>query len=410
MSSSAALATVTATLQNLLTSVVGGAMVTTQPPSIARATGGNGPQINLFLYGTHINEVLRNSPLPSSSSSGASGVPPLALVLKYLITAYGADNDDISAQQLLGQAMLLFHDHPLLSRTDIEGIAPDSGLQEQIERVRITPDPFNLDNMSKLWSSFQTAEYRLSATYEVSAVLIDSQRDSKAPLPVLRRGEQDRGPEVVATPAAVLQGLRFPQQKPGVELGDRLVLLGENLTVEHTEVFLQHPLLPTAIPLPPDPDGSTNELPVTLPALADNPNLSSQWPAGFYRIALHHQPPGRPAWSSNALAMPLSPQIISRTPASSAAGSLVLTLECIPQILPDQRVHLLFGERSLAADSITTPADPAAATTLVFTVTDAAARLEPYVLRLRVDGVDSIPVDFTGPVPVFADNQKVSVT
>ncbi len=108
--------------------------------------------------------------------------------------------------------------------------------------------------------------------------------------------------------------------------------------------------------------------------------------------------------------MPLSPKIESIDPTSAPAGNVVLTLECIPQIKDGQRVVLLFSDRTITPDSITTPADPAARTTLVFTVENALARTEPYVLRLRVDGVDSIPVDYSGDTPQFADNQKVTIT
>ena len=59
--------------------------------------------------------------------------------------------------------------------------------------------------------------------------------------------------------------------------------------------------------------------------------------------------------------------------------------------------------------NLTTPADPTAFSTLVFTVEDAVAKPNPYVLRLRVDGVDSIPVDFSGDTPAFRDNQKVTI-
>jgi hypothetical protein len=59
------------------------------------------------------------------------------------------------------------------------------------------------------------------------------------------------------------------------------------------------------------------------------------------------------------------------------------------------------------ATSITTPADPNAPTTLLFLVPDVEAG--EYVLRLRVDGVDSIPVDFSGDLPQFDEGQKVTV-
>jgi hypothetical protein len=41
--------------------------------------------------------------------------------------------------------------------------------------VRVTLQPLSLEEMSRLWSTFQT-QYRLSVAYEVSVVLIDSAR------------------------------------------------------------------------------------------------------------------------------------------------------------------------------------------------------------------------------------------
>src|SRR4030065_98443 len=136
MSGPNALATVTATLRHLLSSAA--ATVSTKPPSVARV-GESGEQINIFLYSTHCNPAFSNFPMPGEARSGENAYPPLPLVLNYLITAYGANDDDISGQQLMGRAMSILHDHPLLGKTDIEGITPDSGLQQQIERVRITP-------------------------------------------------------------------------------------------------------------------------------------------------------------------------------------------------------------------------------------------------------------------------------
>ncbi|MBL0011645.1 MAG: hypothetical protein IPP22_13115 [Nitrosomonas sp.] len=70
----------------------------------------------------------------------------------------------------------------------------------------------------------------------------------------------------------------------------------------------------------------------------------------------------------------------------------------------------MFGDQTIKADAIVTPANPSALTTLTFTVENAATRVTSYVLRLRVDGADSIPVDFSGDTPRFADNQKVIIT
>ena len=415
MSSPDALATVTATLRHLLTPAA--ATVSTKPPSLARV-GEDGEQINIFLYSTHYNSAFSNFPMPGEARSGENAHPPLPLVLNYVITAYGASDDDISGQQLMGRAMSILHDHPLLGTTDIEGITPDSGLQQQIERVRITPATMSLDDMFKLWSSFQSAEYRLSTGYQVSVVLIESTLANRASLPVLKRGEQDRGAAVTAAPSPSLSGFRFPNQKPGAELGDTLTLLGERLAGDDFVIRFQHPLLvdpmdllvPRPIDLLPEPGRTDTEMAVKLPAQADDADVGSKWPAGFYTVNLVIQRPDMPALTSNALSMPLSPQITSVNPVTAPAGNVVLTVDCRPQIKPDQRVLLLFGDRPVNTDTIPSPLNQSAPTTLTFTVENTIARVTPYVLRLRIDGVDSIPVDFSGDTPQFAVNQKVTIT
>ncbi|SFE85600.1 DUF4255 domain-containing protein [Nitrosomonas sp. Nm166] len=417
MSSPDALATVTATLRHLLSGAA--ATVSTKPPSIARQ-GENGEQINIFLYSTHYNSAFSNFPMPGEARSGENAYPPLPLVLKYLITAYGANDDDISGQQLMGRAMSILHDRPLLGRVDIEGITPDSGLHRQIERVRITPDTLSLDDMSKLWSSFQSAEYRLSTGYQVSVVLIESTRIKSAPLPVLKRGEQDQGTDVTAAPSPSISGLRFPNQKPAAEFGDLITILGENLAGDNIVIRFQHlllvhsmdPSIPKPIDLLPESGRTDTEITVKLPDQADDAPVGSKWPAGFYSVSLLIKRPNMPAWTSNALSMPLSPKIklVDPDPPSAPAGNVELTIECLPQILPDQRVLLLFGDRTIKPDAVSTPANPSAASTLTFTVEKAKARAIPYVVRLRIDGVDSIPVDFSGDTPQFADNQQVNIT
>ena len=348
--------------------------------------------------------------MPAETRNGEHAYPPLPLVLKYLITSYGANNDDISGQQLMGHAMSLLHDHPVLSRADIEGISPDSRLHEQIEHIRITPDALSLDDMSKLWTSFQSAEYRLSTGYEVSVILIESNRANRAPLPVLKRGEHDQGVYTDPGTSPSLSGLSFPNQKPSAELGDRVMLQGEHLSSDNSTVRFQHPRLDGTIEIQPVSIQTDNEIAVQLPSFIDDLELGSKWPAGFYTLSLLIQQTGIPAWISNSIAMPLSPKIQTINPAIAPAGNIVLTIECMPQIIEDQRVALLFNDQIISPDVIGTPVDTTAPTELVFTVENAVARVAPYVLRLRVDGVDSIPVDFSGDTPQFADNQKVTIT
>ena len=149
--------------------------------------------------------------MPGRTKNGELSYPPMPLILKYLITAYGARDDDISGQQVMGNAMSILHDHPVLSRSELEDIKfreppASTGLHEQFERIRITPETLTLDDMSKLWSSFQSAEYRLSVGYEVSVVLIESKRDGKTTVPVPQTGRKRPG---IRCPLTAPIGLSF---------------------------------------------------------------------------------------------------------------------------------------------------------------------------------------------------------
>jgi hypothetical protein len=349
----------------------------------------------------------------------------LGLNLYYLVTAYGPDNDEVNlfAHQLLGRAMSIFHDRPVLSAEKVNDALSQNDLHNQIERVRITPLPLSLDDMSKLWMTFQT-QYRVSAAYEVAVVLIESKRPTKASLPVLRRGDEDRGAFTLASPSPTLREVRSPNRKPSAQLGDILTIYGENLDISANLISrFRHPSLAEPIAIAPLPERKATEIQVKLPSLADDAQVPGKLPAGFYTFTVVVQLPNLPTWTTNELALALAPQIAIAAPAvpipgelpQAPQGDVTLTLTCIPQVRPEQRVVLLFGDRQVPVKSIFTPPDPAdptkpdltAATTLTFLVEKALPGI--YVLRLRVDGVDSIPVDFTTSPPQFADNQKVKI-
>jgi hypothetical protein len=174
MSNSLAIAAVTATLRRLLDQELNaelpGTRVSTRPPDRAR-DGQTGNQVNLFLYQTLPNAAWRNM-AASAGRDAAASLPPLALNLYYLLSAYGQGEDDPEpmSHRLLGAAMRVFHDHPVLEPDAIREALAGS---QQTERVRITLQPLSLEEMTKLWTMFQT-QYRLSVTYEVSVVLIGS--------------------------------------------------------------------------------------------------------------------------------------------------------------------------------------------------------------------------------------------
>src|SRR6185312_11414113 len=150
-----------------------------------------------------------------------------------ILTAYhieSADLVEVTSQSLLGSAMSILYDHPILGPDEIKQALADNDLYLQPERVRITLQPLSLEEMSKLWMMFQT-RYRISAAYEVSVVLIESKQPIKAPLPVLTIGKDNSGiisrPNLLP-PIPTLLTLKLPHQ-PSALLGDDLILSGHDL-------------------------------------------------------------------------------------------------------------------------------------------------------------------------------------
>lgn len=411
MSNSLAIAAVTTTLRSLLDHALSSVDVTTKPLDKART--GTSDQVNIFLYQTTLNGALRNMPMPHQLKPGETGQPPLALNLYYLLTAYGQSDDDAFGHRLLGQAMGVLHDHPLLGADEIfdatQTDLPDSDLHLQVERVRITPQPMPLEEMSKLWTTFQT-NFRISAAYQVSVVLIESTRAAKAPLPVLARGSQDdtgvAAQANLTPPFPAITSVTPPDQQSSALLGDTLTIGGYNLDGTNISVRLSHPSLASDRILAPLGGATPSEIRVTIP------NDPANLPAGFYRLAVEVTRPGDTfSRTTNQLAFSLAPEITSTLPivvVRDVSGHVSLSLDCVPEVRPEQRAALLFGEREILSE-----AHPAQTGTLTFEFDNPTPAAEPDPVelfsRLRVDGVDSLLIDRTGDVPVFRTNQKVRV-
>lgn len=414
MSNALAIAATTATLRNLLLahvplidSELADLEVTTQPPDLARKTVTKA-QLNLFLYQTVPNAAWRNRDPWPATRPGETAFVPLALDLNYLLTAYGrgeSDNEAVS-HRALGCAMGLFNDHALLGPDEIAAALSGNDLGDQIERVRITPLALGVEEMSKLWTTFQT-QYRVSCAWQVGVILIDSRRAPRMPLPVLRRGADDRGPLAVADLPPVLRELRLERSQSAARLGEAIVLIGDNLGGAGLTAVFDSPLQIDPIELPVEPDGAGG-LRVALPDVPDDAGAAARWHPGFHRVALVQTRPDAPPIVSNALAFALAPRI-AVDPFAPPPGDFALSVTCTPRLRDGQRIALIFGDRQLPPETTVTPADPAQPSTLSFAVRDFATG--PYVVRLRVDGADSIPVILTGdpPQPAFDPAQTVAV-
>ncbi|MBF2065979.1 MAG: DUF4255 domain-containing protein [Calothrix sp. C42_A2020_038] len=403
MSNSLAIAAVTATLTHLLNDGIildtPGTTVTAKPPEKARNTRNN--QLNLFLYQTMPNAAWRNMDMTPQVKPGETGQPPLALNLFYLITAYGEDEDDIKSHRLLGKAMSILHDHPLLDANEIRDALPDNDLYQQIERVRITPQPMSLEEMSKLWMMFQT-QYRISAAYQVAVVLIESTLSVKTPLPVLTRGTNDSGVSSQADlipPFPTLEVIIPINQQPSARLGEELTIKGHHLSGDDVVIRLSNPSLPTAIELTTLPGRTAQELKILLP------NNPAQLPVGFYSLVGVIKQTNQPDKTTNELLFSLAPSIVDFSPnpaVRNPSGNVTLTVNCSPEIRLDQRVSLLVGDREVSPQVRTNQSEA-----LVFEINNIA--VGEYFLRLRVDGIDSLLINRGVKPPVFDATQKVII-
>jgi hypothetical protein len=402
MSNPLAIAAVTSTLRNLLTAAIAGdgdladTVFTTQPPDRARTGATN--QLNLFMYQTTPNAAWRNKTLPPARD-GESAPFPLGLDLYYLLTAYGRGDDDVLGHRLLGRAMTGYHEHPVLGPDELHDALPGDDVDAQPERVRITPVSLSVDDMSKLWTTFQT-QYRISAAYRVAVVLIQSERNGRAALPVLTRRPSAQADTLPPLPAVIT--VEPPDGQVVARLGDELTLRGHHLDGDAVTVLFQHALLeqpnelaPTAV--------SADSLTVTLP---DTAAAAAAWPAGVYGVSLVVTTAGRDQPSMGSAGLVLAPTIQSIAPdpaARDANGAVALTVEFVPLLRPRQAASLIVGATAVPIASV-------AAATGSLNVTVADAQAGDNFVRLRVDAAESVLVDRSTTPPSFDPTQKVTIT
>jgi hypothetical protein len=447
MSSPLALGAVSAVLRNLLDDGLveaGAAMGSTvnvsavAPDTINLDNGDEPPRLNLFLYQVTPNQGWRSVGLPSRDSVRGERLTnaPLALDLHYVLTAYG--RADFQAEILLGYAMHLLHERPMLDRAAIRraldpspldvGMLPPafqalaaSDLADQVELIKITPAAMSSDDMSKLWAAIQT-HYRPSSAYQVSVILIEGTKPAVSPLPVLSRGlrdpvtHRDRGVVVnpdLLPPLPTLFTAETLVPQSGARLNDQVVISGVRLAGAGHVVLLMHRLFHQPFELAPiaiDANGAS----VTIRLPNDAP-AQSALAAGQLAASVRFIPMGEPdARETNSIPLVLAPAPVIAAdaglglPAANATrggvpARVTVTLASRPQVRIEQRAILLLDAVEAAALPRAAATDP-----LVFEFPNSVAA-GPHRVRLRVDGTDSVLLDRSGPAPVFDVTQQIPV-
>ncbi len=390
--------------------------VVSDPPDQLETGAAEPTQLSLFLYHVTLNQGWRQVGLPSRNAAGA-GIdrPPLALDLHYLLSAYGPGG--YLPQMLLGLGMQALHETPFLARaeinstfaaagTPIDGELAGSELAEQVELIKVAPEPLSTDEVSKLWTALG-GKFRPSAAYAATVVLIESTAPIQAPLPVTRPANivtfQLSTPSVSSiTPSTVVwTGAPITLTLTGSELGeaDTVAMFGSDPSDT-----------PSLTPAAPGGAAATVTVPAGLPAGVTTVQVVRQIPIGAPAAEATMN-----GASSNATPFTLQPAIRQgggappndyeiAIGAVTAAGTKPVTVTLDPALRAGQTVQLLLNE--LVAPGATPPsftfdADPFADLVNAVTFQVPKTLAGAYLVRVAVDGGESLLVTAGSP-PVFA--------
>jgi hypothetical protein len=390
MSNFLAIATVTAALQQLLqdpvkAAVTGATVGFSRPDGSSSAS--SSPAVNVYLYQVTPNAAYRNCDLPTRRTDGTLVKKPLtALDLHYLFTFQGSD-DTLEPQRMLGAVASTLEDQPLLSAQNIQAaissatfstILATSDLASQIEKVRFTPTPLSLEEFSKLWSAFFQVEYSLSAAYQASVVLIESQDTPQEGLPVQKRN-------LYVSPfhfPTITQVIAQAGANQPILPSSTLVIQGTNLLGAVTLVRI----------------GNVTVAPTTVTNTAIIMPVPTSAPAGVLGLQVIQQlqigtpPLPHSGYESNVFALVLHPVITSPT-----ATATQVTVNVSPQAQAGQRATLLLNEATTpppavpAAYTFSLPPLGAASNSLTFTTSGVQGGTK-YFIRVTIDGAES-PLD-----------------
>jgi len=349
-------------IANDLASLTGNPVkVTSKPPDVVLSGQQEEPGLNLYLYHLTPNQGWRNAGLPSHNQNGSRvSNAPLGLDLHYLLMAYG--RDEYQAEILMGYAMQLLHDTPVLTRAAIRaslsaipsqqvsgGMLPAAfqalvaaDLAEQIELVKITPETLTIEELSKLWSAFQANHFRLTTGYQASVVLIEGQKSTRAALPVLKSNLYVmplKRPLIDEVVSAAL-----PPSDPRITATSTVLIKGSGL--QNDVVLVQ---AGSATVTPAGSNITDSQISIDLNTVAGL-RAGVQATQVFHQLLLGDPPPGTPhrGFESNVAAFVLHPTI--SVPASASVATGTINVGFTPAVGKSQKVKLFLYQRNAPAN------------------------------------------------------------
>lgn len=410
MSNAQAIATVTATLSQLIQQEiqvdVPGAIVSTVRPDIA---GNNSAEakVNVFLYQVTTNASLRNIDLPSRRSDGSlSQKPKAALDLHYLLTFYG-NEATLVPQLLLGSTVRTLHSEPQLTRQRITGVVNSlsyltgSTLADDPELVKFTPLPLSIEELSKLWSVLLTTPYALSMIYIATVVLIESDaspaiaRPVQTPMLYVMPFRQPIIEQVISQKDIDQPGVIHP-----IVVGDTLVLVGRQLQSDDPTITSQVQIGVTPVATT---NAGINRLSFVVP---NTLQAGIQGVQVVQKLLLGNPAVPHNGFESNVIPFVLRPVVtnVSKANVVDKGGGLFsvkFTVTLTPQVGTTQRAILVLnsvpGTNPPVAWSFVSDSHTAAVTdTLTFSSSEVVVSAATYLISVQIDGAQSV-VDGTSP-------------
>jgi hypothetical protein len=129
-------------------------------------------RLSVYLYDVTQNVILQNEG-PTTVDTDRERDPPLALDLRYLLTAYPSQSgsektaNTLDQQRVLGLAMQVLADNAILGPDELPESLADTDLQVTLEEESVQA-------VTDVWTTFQNTPLQPSVTYQVSPVLIES--------------------------------------------------------------------------------------------------------------------------------------------------------------------------------------------------------------------------------------------